>query len=270
MRPKSYHQTGTGVGYTHYTKTGTHQIQKNYRPIALLSVLYKTLARMINKRLKTTLEKEKLINESQTGFRTKRATEINTMLLFELIDTANKQNRKINIAFVDVTGAYDSVNRDALAFIMEKMNIHPKLRCLVKQTLTNTSFKVITKYGLTEEIKTTRGLKQGDPLSPTLFNIFINPILDYLNETGKGFRLWGKEIKVLAFADDIALISETKEGVVDMLDKLSECLDEFGMKINNTKSALCSNDRDLTNSISKLTGSKYDIPVKDPMKHTNT
>jgi retron-type reverse transcriptase len=127
---------------------------------------------------------------------------------------------------------------------MEKMNIHPKLRCLVKQTLTNTSFKVITKYGLTEEIKTTRGLKQGDPLSPTLFNIFINPILDYLNETGKGFRLWVKEIKVLAFADNIALISETKEGVVDMLDKLSECLDDFGMKINNTKSALCINDRD--------------------------
>ncbi|NXL68615.1 PO21 protein, partial [Chordeiles acutipennis] len=57
------------------------------------------------------------------------------------------------------------------------------------------------------------GVKQGDPMSPILFNLSIDPLLYKLEEEGEGFQHYSKNITTMAFADDLVLLSGSWEGM---------------------------------------------------------
>ena len=77
---------------------------------------------------------------------------------------------------------------------------------------------VKTKAGLTEWIRTTIGCRQGDPLSPILFLVLLEKIMEKLEcKEGLGVMVQGAEIKDLRFADDIDQISEDKDHLQEHL-----------------------------------------------------
>ncbi|NWV44553.1 PO21 protein, partial [Grantiella picta] len=57
------------------------------------------------------------------------------------------------------------------------------------------------------------GVKQGDPVSPVLFNLALNPLLCKLEHRGRGFHQAGLRIMAMAFADDLVLLSDSWEGM---------------------------------------------------------
>ncbi len=81
-----------------------------------------------------------------------------------------------------------------------------------------------------------RGLKQGCVLSPILFNLFINDVLETLNATGYGVSIDDDIIAALAYADDIILMAESEEELSKLLQVLHNWCDSNAIIINVDKS----------------------------------
>ena len=89
---------------------------------------------------------------------------------------------------------------------------------------------------LTNEFISHCGVRQGDTLSPTLFGLYINDLVLDLNKTGSGVRLEGNlSISSLLYADDLAIIAETEEGLQSQLDVLLEWCQKWSMRVNISK-----------------------------------
>ena len=93
--------------------------------------------------------------------------------------------------------------------------------------------QVCTPDGISELIHSTIGVKQGCPLSPTLFGIYVDEVSDYIERGGdRGSQLAGTWISLLLYADDIVLISDSPEGMQRHLDALHTFASDSGLSVN--------------------------------------
>ena len=98
---------------------------------------------------------------------------------------------------------FDTVNRDCLRFKLLKAGIHGNIRSLYKDV----SYAVSINGELTEWFPMRQGVKQGCGLSPTLFTIYINDLVDDINQLNCGINVSGIHISLFLYADDIVLLS---------------------------------------------------------------
>ena len=140
----------------------------------------------------TIIYNSKLFSKHQRGFIKGGRTTDNTieLLKFGVSCQQTPSKHKAAIVFFDIKNAYDSVVRKLLYSKMKQFEINNKIILSIKFMLD--SFKL--KFGGIT-INTTRGLVQGSTLSPILFNIYLNDILNQFEN---------EKILSLAFADDIA------------------------------------------------------------------
>ena len=98
------------------------------------------------------------------------------------------------------------------------------------------SGKVRSSNGLSEAVASTIGVKQGCPLSPTLFGLYIDEVSHYIERFGgSGARLASIAIQILLYADDIVLISDSPEGLQRHLNALKLFCTDKGLSINMDK-----------------------------------
>ncbi|MCO5606524.1 hypothetical protein L7F22_060712 [Adiantum nelumboides] len=96
--------------------------------------------------------------------------------------------------------------------------------------------RVRTPEGDSDIIQSTIGVKQGCPLSPTLFGMYIDEVSDYIDREGdRGLQLAGTWIPLLLYADDIVLIAESPDGMQRQLDVLQKFAEESGLSVNMGK-----------------------------------
>ena len=115
-----------------------------------------------------------------------------------------------------VSGKELEVNKD----------IYRKTKCAVKVNGKTTEFFNFTK-----------GVRQGCPLSPILFNIYVNEIFNRVNENNDSNRIYLNNTKVnaLMYADDLILLSESKEGLQNLINKVNDFCAERLLCINAKK-----------------------------------
>ncbi len=89
---------------------------------------------------------------------------------------------------------------------------------------------------LTDWFNTQYGVKQGDTLSPTMCNIYINDIVDEVKQLNSGVDIDGINISILLYADDIVLISDSEIGLQRLLDKVYDWSLKWRIKFNVNKS----------------------------------
>ncbi len=227
-------------------KKGDRTDPANYRPISITSALTRIMSKAVAKRLQKCMDQ--LISCNQTGFIKKRDIRSNQLLIGETIkqilemkeivdeETLHKLEKILNLVSLDFQKAYDSVFRDTILSILKAANMPSELINFVKATFNNTiSIIKIRKGVYSRPFRTKKGVKQGDPLSPLLFNFctqLINlMICEIMKTTEMGIMTPNGRLPLSMYADDTTLFTnfEHTKAIFDLLEK------EVGLTLNLNK-----------------------------------
>ena len=214
----------------------------SYRPIALQPVMTKLLSKCVeHKILKQVEDGSVQLSDSQGGFRATRSR-YDLILLLRCAQEhyhsrgqspQGRTNRKIFAAFLDIKKAYDSVPHAKIVERLRDAGVKEEIVRIVADLL---SHRTTTVYGSTVNIG--RGVPQGDPLSPLLFIIMMQPMSEMLASIPEGGVVLpgGLTIKDLLYADDVSLLAETAEDLNMMLQVCQAWADQNGFMFSVEKS----------------------------------
>ncbi|NXU78894.1 PO21 protein, partial [Oreotrochilus melanogaster] len=87
----------------------------------------------------------------------------------------------------------------------------------------------------TDPIYIRSGVKQGDPMSPSLFNLAMDPLLCKLESEGEGFHHGGSKVTAMAFADDLVQLSDSWEGMCHNINILEAFCNLTGLSTKGEK-----------------------------------
>ncbi|GLT63476.1 hypothetical protein SLA2020_360390 [Shorea laevis] len=215
-----------------------------YRPIGLCNVSYKVVTKIIVLRLKKLMGD--LISPMQSSFIPGRNGIDNVTLLREFVHSFHKKrgNKGDMIVKLDLEKAYDRLEWSFIKETLTFFNFPPLMIKLIMSCISSASFSCIINGGVTESFKPSRGLRQGDPLSPYLFILCLEFLSLNLHH-GTNTRLWkgsklgksGPLFSHLFFADDLIFVGKATTSNAFYLKQL---LDFFcfrsGQSINQEKS----------------------------------
>jgi hypothetical protein len=213
-----------------------------YRPIALQPVMAKLLSKCVEMQLWEQVEDGSVhLSNSQAGFRPCRSRyDLLTLLRCAQEHyhprgqtTTKHPLRPIFSAFLDITKAYDSVPHSKIIERLQAAGVKDHLVRIITDLLSN---RTTTIYGRTVPIG--RGVPQGDPLSPLLFIIMLQPLSDALAaHPAGGVTLPGDLLlKDLLYADDVSLLAESPEDLNQMLQVCQVWASENGFEFSVDKS----------------------------------
>ena len=231
-------------------KKGDKENIENYRPISLMSNVYKILAKIILDRMSPMLDEQQPVE--QAGFRRGFSTIDHIHTVKQILEKYNEYNKRVYIAFVDYTKAFDSLNHKYIWDTLEKQGIPTIYINIIKNIYGNSQARIRLET-LGKEFLIERGVRQGDPLSPKLFSAVLENIFRNLNWEDFGLNIDGSNLTHLRFADDLVLFDEKPETLEKMLESLNEESKKVGLAMNYTKTKLMTNSTKIDIRVSQET-----------------
>jgi len=151
--------------------------------VTITQSLYKVYALVLGERLEKELEEKKVIPQNQTGFRRGMGTMDNIFVLNYLVNRQlSKEKGKMVAFFVDLKAAFDSVDREMLEKALRERGVREGLVVRCMDLMRETKSKVRIGEETSEAFWTSRGVRQGCPLSPGLFNILTADLEEYMRK----------------------------------------------------------------------------------------
>uniref|UniRef100_A0A2N9I4W7 Reverse transcriptase domain-containing protein n=1 Tax=Fagus sylvatica TaxID=28930 RepID=A0A2N9I4W7_FAGSY len=238
------------VNYMHIAlipKVANPESMGQFRPISLCNVLYKLVSKVLVNRLKQVLSK--IISDSQSAFVPGRLITDNVLLAFEALHyMKNKRRGGVThlAAKLDMSKAYDRVEWSYLKAVMLKMGFDCRWVDLMMECISIVSYSILLNGTPTGHIIPSRGLRQGDPLSPYLFLICAEGFTSLIRKAenqkliqGISISRGGPRFSHLFFADDSIIFCRAK---IEECRALREILklyeDASGQKLNMEKTSL--------------------------------
>ena len=157
-----------------------------------------------------------------------------------IIEKARKFQKNIYFCFIDCTKAFHCVDHNNLWKILKEMGIPDHLTCLLRNLFAGQEATVRTGHGTTDWFQTGKGVRQGCILSPCLFNFYAEYIMRNagLDEAQAGIKIAGRNINNLRYTDDTALMVESEKELKNLLMKVKEESEKFGLKLNIQKTKI--------------------------------
>lgn len=181
---------------------------------------------------------ENIISESQNGFRKGRSCADCIFTINQIIEKHREHNLPTYIIFIDYEKAFDNVCRNKLWIIMKQKGIPQHLISAIKSLYVENKIRIGITSMKRKNITTTinKGVRQGCPLSPSLFNIYIDEIVTkWQMDIKEHFKINNKLLDTLLFADDQVLISSSENGAQRALFQLSNISKHFNLNISINK-----------------------------------
>ena len=228
---------------------------KNWRPISLstcdLKIITKALSLKVGKYLNN------IISESQMGYVPGRDINFNNRILRTALQFCKDKDMDYVLTSLDAQKAYDSVSHSYISTTLKEYNFPKSFIEIVDVLHSNLKAVVQVNGHVSTSFDIQRGVKQGDALSCALFIISIDPLIRNIerNEVITPLKLCnGCEVKTVAYADDIAVITRNsdtaKKELFEEYEKLTKC---SGLTLNADKTEIVN----LSGIVKKLTLTEY-------------
>ena len=232
---------------------------KNQRPITLLTTMRKLLSILTLNRIREATERH--ISQTQSGFRPNRSTADVVWTHRWLAAKANLVKENFFITGVDMSAAFDTINRQTLLGIIKSFLQEDEIR-IIRFLLSNTTLEPKIK-GATQQRNFTSniGTPQGDSLSPVLFTIYLE---EALKEVRKVLPQETKPCEV-AYADDVDFVDNKSFANIDLIDPI---MTKYNLKLNKDKTEHTKIQREeersdevwrKTKKVGSLIGDKEDV-----------
>ncbi len=236
-------------------KKGDLSICDNWRGIALLDVVGKAVARILQTRLQQVAED--VLPESQCGFRCQRSCTDMTFAVRQLAEKVIEHRTKAFFVFIDLKKAYDSVPRNGLWEVLLRLGVPAKLVDIIRAFHTNMSTCLRMDGVLSDPIGVENGLRQGCCMAPVLFNLYMCAVVEvwcsrmaefdddvgmkvHFKCDGQLLRKPRKNITTARitegqFADDSVLFALTRHGMEIAVPVFNDVAADFGLTVSFSK-----------------------------------
>ena len=211
---------------------------KNYRPISLLNVDYKILAKILAKRIKEVLNE--VILGDQVGYMKERYIGEAIRIIDDMIFYTSHNNLPGFLLAIDFEKAFDSVSRDFLQKTLSSFGFGPSFQNWIKVMYTNTISCIMNDGNSTGYFALERGVRQGDPLSPYLFILCIEIIAHKIRNDNsvQGIRFGDCEVKQVLYADDMTIFVANKESIRRVESIFADFEMLSGLRVNRDKTKI--------------------------------
>ena len=210
-----------------YKGKGDVHDPNNTRGLSLLNTGLKVLSNLVLNRLQP--HAEEVIGEYQAGFRRGRSCTDHIHTLRAYLAARREHQQDTHLIFVDFQKAYDTVIREVLWERMREMGIPHKLIRMAQVMSRCTRNRVRTLGRLFHDFITRSGVRQGDALSPLLFNLALESAIRRV------LAALSNKVLILAYADDIVILGDCEEAVKEAMQMLIlECC-SIGLQVNQGK-----------------------------------
>ncbi|XP_060211804.1 uncharacterized protein LOC132639369 [Lycium barbarum] len=215
------------------------------RPISLSNFSNKIFSRLIHERLADGLQG--MISLNQAGFVKGRSIVENVLLTQEIVSDIRLRTKTANVVLkLDMAKAYDRVSWLFLTKVMRQMGYSHMVVDMIFRIVSNNWYSILLNGQQHGFFQSSRGVKQGDPLSPTLFILAAEVLSRNLNQLhqiphfkGYGLPKWSPKINHLAYADDMIIFASAD---IISLQKIMEVLKRYeetsGQKVNRDKNSV--------------------------------
>jgi len=223
-------------------KKGDATLPKNYRPISIIPVMSKVFSTLIYLRIQGAIDGQ--LSDEQYGFRRGRGCSDAVHVLRMVVEKSAEWGEELWVAALDVEKAFDRVHHTALFDCLMDACIGWEVLSSLRRLYSGMRAYVSISPGTdSRAFNIERGVRQGDPLSPLLFNLVMKRVLQDVREvwdrrgygTNVGQRLSGQRLTHCAFADDMTLMARSWTSMKRMLSMVQKSLTSFGLTLHPSK-----------------------------------
>ena len=228
-------------------KSGNKNDATSYRYINLSSSVEKILTKILNERLNELLYHHKIIHECQIGFRKGNSTVDGIFIVKEISQIYKNYKQPLYLCFIDLSKAFDSVPKTLVIKTLQSVLPNSNFLRLMTKLIIDKKYRILYNGNETDLFTLQNGVPQGDSLSPTLFSLFMNSLINEIhskiNEINAA-NIGHIKIPCLIYADDIVLMSNDKTGLIDQIKIAHFFCRKNGLKINYEKTkVMIQNDK---------------------------
>ena len=208
----------------------------NYRTLALISHMSKITLNIIQQRLISFVESE--VSDAQCGFVSGKSTVDAIFRVRGLAQAYLAVKHPLHLIFVDFRKAFDSVTHTKLFEMLRRLGMAEDLVRIIENLYRNAHGTISWKGHSSVPFPTSAGVRQGCPISPSLFNIYTECIMRKWHERTNHLpspNVDGCASKEQRYADDLVLMALSAADAEEMLKTLGDIADDYGLMIHPDK-----------------------------------
>ena len=210
---------------------GDLSCDENYRGISMCSSLFKLFELLLIQK-----QSDKLgTSDMQFAYKSGHSTTMSTLIFKEVINYYFQRQSEVYCCFIDASKAFDRIRHDLLFEILLERKVNPFFIRILMDSYSRQTIQTSWLGTKSRSFKCVNGVRQGGILSPLLYSIYNDVLLNRLKENSNGCWIGHTYFGALSYADDLCILSPTLSGLENMLTTCEKYGDEYDVLFNPKK-----------------------------------